>query len=455
MTVKRLYDDNMYRFGEAQPSFWEATAGLDEPAAKPLDGEQSCDVAIIGGGYTGLSAALHLARDYQLDVRVLDAGHIGWGASGRNGGFCSMGGSALDLDVQLKQFGVDNVRHYYQGQVDAVRLVAELLQDHKIDANSQGDCELEVAHSPAAFKDLKSHAEKQLQLLGINTAAFTADEFREQFFDSTEQHGAISIRPTFGLHPLRYLKGLAVAAEKVGATLHASSEVTRWEKDDRGHKLSTANGSLRARQVVMATNGFMPEHLRQEFYGVPLPMISAIIVTRPLTDDELAAHCWVTENPTINSRELMNYFRMLPDKRFMFGGRGHSTGTPEGTLLVRDSLKRQLNRQWPEWSGVDVDYFWHGLICMTRRLTPCIGRLESDPSIFYGFGYHGNGVNTSTWTGKQIADWLGQSASDDESVPESLPQMVRGLSPSFPMPALRLKYLKAALTWKRFQDWRN
>ena len=91
--IKRLYDDNLYRYSEPQPSYWEATAQDVQVQAPPLEGDQSCDVAIIGGGYTGLSAALHLARNYSTGVRVLEAGHIGWGASGRNGGFCSMGGA--------------------------------------------------------------------------------------------------------------------------------------------------------------------------------------------------------------------------------------------------------------------------------------------------------------------------------------------------------------------------
>ena len=442
----------MYRFDEPQPSFWEATAGAVQPEARPLSQDESCDVAIVGGGYTGMSAALHLAGDHQLDVRVLEAGHIGWGASGRNGGFCGMGGSALDLDTKLRRYGVDNVRHYYQSQMNAVELVRQIILTENMDINLQGDCELEVAHSPRAFEHLKDTAEKQFRLLGLDTDVMSADEFRERYFDSTEQYGATRLRPTFGIHPLRYMNGLAMAAEHAGAKLHARSEITDWQKPEEQHVLVTRGGTLRANRVIVAANGFMPEHLRRDFYGVPLPMISAIIVTRPLTDNELAAHRLQTENPAINSRELMNYFRLLPDRRFMFGGRGHSTGTAESTMQVKSRLCAQLARQWPAWRDVEVEYFWHGLICMTKRLTPCIGRLADDPSVFYGFGYHGNGVNSSTWTGKTIADWLAKSALHDSKVPDSLPVMVRGLSPKFPFPAMRLHYLRVALVWKQLRD---
>jgi len=102
----RLYHRNMYRFGDPEPSYWEATQGDSKLVAKPLVGNEQCEVAVIGGGYTGLSAAYHLCRDHQVDTRVLEAGHIGWGASGRNGGFCSIGGSSLDIDNMIRSYGV-------------------------------------------------------------------------------------------------------------------------------------------------------------------------------------------------------------------------------------------------------------------------------------------------------------------------------------------------------------
>lgn len=452
MHGRRLYDDDMYRFDQPQPSYWEATAGQGDFRAEPLAANEGCEVAIIGGGYTGLSAAYHLAKIHSIDVRVLEAGHIGWGASGRNGGFCGIGGSSLGAKRQLKKYGQDNVRHFYQSQVDAVELVRQIIQDEGIDAQMVGDAELEVAHSPKAFEALRRHAEMQQSLLGLDTDVMCAEQFRQEYFDSTEMHGATRLRPNFGLHPVRYVHGLARAAEKHGAILHDKSEVIAWQKNGDKHELSTRGGSLSCRYVILATNGFMPENLNPVFYGRPLPMISAIVVTRTLSESEIAAVQWKTNSCAINSRNVMNYFRLLPDNRFMFGGRGSSSGSDALADRTYDRIVRVLRQLWPEWRDVQIDYRWHGLVCFTRRQTPSIGRLPEDASVFFGFGFHGNGVNTATWTGKQIAGWLADGSGGDVSVPESLPVMVRGLSGRFPFPRLRLHYLQARLALFHLAD---
>ncbi len=444
----RLFDDNMYRFESPQPSYWEATAGRSHFDDEPLDNNESCAVAIIGGGYTGLSAALHLAREYDIDVRVLEAGHIGWGASGRNGGFCCMGGTGVHRQDLVRMFGLDKAREYYASQVAAVELVRDLAADEGIEFQAYGRAEVEVAHSPKAFKRLQNDFELLTNKLGLQAEIVSAEECRERYYDSTEQYGALITRPAFGLHPLRYCLGLAGAANRHGARLHSHSQVIEWSKDDDGrHRLSTRGGTLTAHKVIFACNGFIQEQLRSEFFGRTIPVISAIIVTRPLTGDELAAHGWSTENPATNSRRILNYFRVLPDNRFLFGGRGDVRGTPTGEQQTYVQLEQTMRQVWPHWRHVDIDYRWHGLICMTATMCPSIGRLDDDGSIFFGFGYHGNGVDTATWVGKQLADWIGKGRE-----PEGLPAIIRGLSRKYPFPALRMSYLKFGIFVSRQLD---
>lgn len=449
-----LYNDAMYRFDKPEPSYWEATAGDEIPSAPPLATDEYCDVAIVGAGYTGLSAAYHLCRDSQLDVRVLEAGHIGWGASGRNGGFCSIGGDALGGEAMAERYGLDETRAYYRAQVDAVQLVLDLIIDEDMDCQRQGDCEVSIACSPKGFDRLKAHAEFQFRALCLDAKVITREAFAEQYFATPVQHGGVALRPTFGLHPLRFVHGLAIASQRHGAKLHSMSEVIEWTKDGNTHTLRTNSGSLRAKQVIVATNGFSPEHLHRGFGGRTMPLISSIVVTRPMSRDEIALQRWQTDAPSITSLRLLNYFRLLPDGRFLFGGRGSANGSDKSAARNYESLTNRMHELFPRWRDIDIDYRWHGLVCMTSRATPAIGRLEDDPTVFFAFGYHGNGVNTATWSGQQVAKWLAGTAPNKSESADWIPGIMTGMPGRFPLARFRLTYLQAAIGVARLlQRW--
>lgn len=452
MTAKHLFHSSLYQFDQAEPSYWEATASETQPEAKILDSIETCDVAIIGGGYTGLSAALHLARDYNIDVRVLEAGHIGWGASGRNGGFCAIGGSKLSLKSQFDQFGTEQTRFYYQSQVDAVNLVRQLGIDEDIDFRLQGEREFIVADSKSHMRSLISKADIQTSQLGLDLQIHSQGEFAEIGYQSPHQHGAVSIGPSFGIHPLRFAQGLAVAAERHGARLHAHSEVLEWQKTGGHHILRSNNGALHARQVILAGNGFMPEHLHAGVRHRPLPVQSAIVVTRPITDAELEAQGWQTENPTINSSHMFFYYRLLSDKRLMLGGRANHIGDPSGAEKTYAGLKQSIGEMWPKFKHIEFTHEWRGLVNFSLSLRPSIGRMPEDPSVYFAYGYHGTGVNFATWSGRELAYWLAGKASDKRLLPMHLPAIVRGRPPKFPLGFLRKQYLLAGLTFYKWRD---
>ena len=443
-----VYHSSLYDGSRAVNSYWEDSIPGPRPQYAPLERDESCDVAVIGGGYTGLSAALHLARDHALDVRVLDTGHIGWGASGRNGGFCCLAASKLSIDAMIARYGLDETKGFYAAQLDGIALVESLAEDEGIDFDRQGDGNLEVAHKPSALKDLEDYASALRRVSGIKTRVMSKQEFAEVGHESSEQFGALHMDAGFALHPLKFHMGLAAAAQRRGARLHPHSEVLSWTKDGGGYRLATAGGSLKASHVILAANGFMPEDLDATFKGRILPVISNILTTRPLSEAELSAQSWKTESPICNTRNLLFYYRLLKDRRLLIGARGDLSGRPEDGEKLRRWLTRRVGELFPAWKDAEITHFWRGLVCMSLKMTPSIGRLEDDPSVHYAFGYHANGVNTAPWAGRAVARAIAGSNSGEPSVPA----VMKGLPRRIPFAAARLWGLRGAYLYYRLKD---
>lgn len=446
-TLRQVFHPAMYRFDEPVASYWEASA---QPVAySRLEAETSVDIAVVGGGYTGLSAALHAARDFGADVAVLEAGHIGWGASGRNAGFACIPATKLSTPKLIERYGLDEAKKFFAAQIEGTRFTRALIEDNGIDADITGDRNFAVAEVPGRMAELAAEVEAYTKLFGIEARTYTAEEFREIGHDgSPEQFGAMDYRPGFAIHPLKFLVGLGRTAAAAGARLFANSPVVGWEKTGDRHRLRTPHGTLSARRVVLATSGFTPDGLHTAFDRRVLPAISNIIVTRPLTEAEWQVHRFLTTSPLLNARHLLTYYRRLPDGRLLIGERGDWTGRPDHGERMKQQLVRRLGEIFPAWQGIEVQYFWRGLVDLTRKLTPSLGRLDDDPSVWYGFGYHANGVNSAPWTGRALARAICGSNSGELEVPA----VMRGLParlPPFGMLSRRLTLAAAYAHYRR------
>ena len=444
--TQRLFHPDLYRFDEPAPSYWEATGPSIECA--PLEDDARCDIAIIGGGFTGLSAALHLARDHGADVHVLEAGHIGWGASGRNGGFCCLPATKLSVSQMTQRHGEEETRRFFREQIEGMQLVESLSESEAIDLDAQGDGNYEVAHHPKAIPHLHEYAQALQSRFGIPTRRLDRDEFAACGHGGTEQFGAIHIQAGFALHPRKFVVGLAQAAQRRGAHLYSGSEVVSWTKDGDWHRLRTGRACLSARKVIVACNGYLPDGLHEAFDRRTLPVLSNIVVTRPLEPAQIEAERYSTYAPCLNARNLLFYYRLLPDRRFLIGARGDLTGSPDKGEQKQKWIGERLGEIFPSWAGVQTEYFWRGLVCMTRKLTPSIGVLDEDDTVAYGFGWHANGVNTAPWAGKQLAMLVAGANKPVANV--SAP--MRGLPARFPSNFARVWGLKLAYAYYWMRD---
>ncbi|MBT5433163.1 MAG: FAD-binding oxidoreductase [Rhodospirillaceae bacterium] len=429
--MTKLFHDAMYDPSRPLDSHWEASAGNPVADCDPVDGDVTCDVAVIGGGFTGLSAALHLARDDQLSVRVIEAVAPGWGASGRNGGHCCFGGAGLDPTEIVDAFSEEVARQNITAQREAIEFVADLAISNDLDIDMQGKGELCVAHTRKAMDELRDETAMWKRLGGFDCELMETPEVHDRMYEAPNITGGMLFPFGFGLHPMKYSRELARLAQRHGAVIHGNSPVTGWARENGKHRLATPTGTVTADKVLIATNGFTRDDLHPATDGCLLPVISEIVATRPLTDEELARHRYQAEMPLYDKRPMFAYYRVLPDRRIHMGGPGGMTGTPASKERWRSHHEKRIATIWPEWRDVEIEHCWRGFVCLSSDKLTHLGEVPDDPGVFYSLAYHGNGVAMASWSGRAIAGLISGRA--NRAIPATMTQPLR----PFALPALR------------------
>lgn len=421
--------------GQYPQSYYAATATAlpDLPTAS---GDITCDVCIIGGGYTGLSTALHLAQK-GVDVVLIEAHRVGFGASGRNGGQVS-GGQRLDQDTLEKMVGNVRARALWDLALDSVDLVKSLIRTHKIDCGFVPGV-IHADHRARFVPHSHAYAEKLTRDYGYDDIRpLDRAEIREMV-GSSDFHGGTLDMGAGHLHPLNYALGLARAAQQAGARLFENSRATALTEGSPA-TVTTAQANISARHVVLATNGYLGD-LHPQLARKMMPINNFIIATKPL--DEATAKSLIRDNHAVaDSRFVINYFRLSQDRRMLFGG-----GESYGYKFPRDIkglVRRHMLKIYPQLADTQIDYAWGGTLGITMSRLPAVSRIGNN--ILSMAGFSGHGVAMATLSGKMMAEAItGNSKSFDlmASVPSS--QFPGGT-------LLRWPLLVLAMTWFGLRD---
>lgn len=416
------------------PPSWYADTATPLPLSEPLRGAQKADVCIIGAGYTGLSAALHLAQ-MGRDVVLLDAQRVGFGASGRNGGQLGSG-QRMEQDALEALVGDADAAKLWDLAEDAKSLVKSLITGHAI------ECQLKpgvawTASTAADTRHLHKYAEHLSQKYGYTHIETLDHAALQDVCPSPDYLGGILDTDAAHLHPLRFALGLASAAKAAGVRIHERSAVHHIDEGPTA-TVRTDAGHVQANHVILACNGYLGG-LNRRVAARVMPINNFIIATEPLGDR--MADVLPRDVAVADSRFVVNYFRRTPDGRLLFGG-GESYGYRFPSDIAA-KVRGPMTQIFPHLNDVKIDYAWGGTLGITMKRLPYLMRTNN---ILSASGYSGHGVGTATHAGQLMAHAIAGDTDGFDTL-AALPT-----SPFPGGPAMRSPMLALAMTWYSLRD---
>jgi glycine/D-amino acid oxidase-like deaminating enzyme len=391
-------------------NYWRDTLA-SAPAFPPADLPDSVDVAVIGAGFCGLSAARTLAKR-GVNVGVLEAETAGWGASSRNGGMV-LTGMKLPIPTLIRRYGRDAVRKMYAASLDSIACVEQIVRNENIDCNFTHCGHLEVACKQSHFDAYAESAALIKREFNHGLRIIPKSELRSEI-GSDIYFGGMVDETSAGLNPARYVAGLAEAAGRSGAAIHEHTRVlsVKREGNSSGRKFSvhTSRGYLSAREIVLASGAYTTV-ATPALHKKIIPIGSYMIATEPLSAG-LARELSPRNRMIYDSKHFLFYYRLTPDNRMLFGGR--AAFFPETENTVRQSaeiLRRGMVGVYPQLSDAKVDYVWGGTLDFTLDVMPHAGKIED---MYFAAGFAGHGVAAATWFGMSIA---GLICGDPKDIP--------------------------------------
>ena len=423
-------------------NYWLTTVEMPRPPAEPLP--ESADVAIIGAGFTGLSAALALAKR-GARVVVLESETIGWGASSRNGGMV-LTGLKLGVNQLISKYGRELTRRMYAASLETITTVERIVKEENIACDFGRTGHLEVACKQAHFDDYA----RQVEVIGREFNHQLRVVPREQLqseIGSNIYYGGMVDEISAGLNPARYVAGLGAAAMRAGAQICERTQLQNIERQSRdgapGFKLNTSRGAIWARNVLVGTSGYTgaaTPALRKKI--IP---IGSFIITTEVLSNKLARELSPRNRQIYDSKNFLYYYRLTPDNRMLFGGR--AAFFPETDRTIRKSaeiLRKGMIEVFPKLRDTKVEYVWGGTLDFCFDIMPHAGQVDG---IYFALGYAGHGVAMATYQGVKMAELIAEGKSDNPFAEITFPGAPLGLYDGKPW------FLPFAGAYYKVLDW--
>ncbi len=397
---------------------------------------EKIDIAIIGSGYTGLAAARVLSKA-GYSVVVIDQHTIGSGASSRNGGMATPG-LKQDIFKIYKKYGMDYAREFWKASIDAIDLLENIIHEENIDCDWVRNGHLALACKQSHYDKLPEYADWLRRELG-HEKTLVPKKIIHSEIGTDYYFGGLSDEISGGLHPAKYVNGLALSVSKLGVLLCEQNRVLKINPREKNHEVITSMGSVKAKDVIIATNGYT-DMLVPELKPKIFPVGSYIIVSEPLSQD-LHKKLSPKRRMFYDSKWFINYFRITPDGRMLWGGR-NDLSTDLDLNESAAILSNQVRSVFPELEDVKFTYTWSGKLGITFDLMPHIGKVND---IYYAFGYGGHGLSIANYLGTELGLLL--SGQKDRSPFEEISHQTMFFYRKDPW------FLPFAARYFRFLDW--
>ena len=425
-----------------EENYWLTTVQMPLPTAEALP--PSADVAVIGAGFTGLSAALSLAKR-GAKVIVLEAETVGWGASSRNGGMV-LTGLKLGVNKLISMYGRELTRRMYAASLETIDVVERLTTEENIACDFARCGHLEVACKPAHFDDYARQVEVIAREFNHQLRVVPREQLRDEI-GSGIYYGGMVDEISAGVNPAKYVAGLGVASMRAGAQICERTRVLNIQRETRngsmGFKINTSRGTTSVSHVLVGTSGYTgaaTPALRRKI--IP---IGSFIITTEVLPEALARELSPKNRQIYDSKNFIYYYRLAPDNRMLFGGR--AAFFPETDKTVRKSaeiLRRGMIDVYPQLRDTKVEYVWGGTLDFCFDIMPHAGQIDG---IYFALGYAGHGVAMATYQGQKMAEWIAEGKTDNPFAEIPFPGAPLGLYTGKPW------FLPFAGAYYKMLDW--